>query len=799
LRFAHLTFQEFFAAIELNDSSSSTWLLDHFKKDPRRWREVCLLYCGTSSRSNAFVFALIDYDLITAANCVADSENVSVELARNIIDRLVARLRAAKEHELSNEIIAINDKRGAPIDVAVDSAHRELESLLQALSLLAADQRRFWSNLAFDSLRKFFHEAAVDFHKYAAIAALANVTSEVAARELVGALEKPETKDVAKRALAQLGVVGLPALKQVVRSTEEGDLIQVCLELCAQIPYPEVIDIIVPFLDSDIPIIRATAAWALAVLIQDPSIANSLDLLKPGELYTPSKNDNSQHAELNKWVWPFQSEDSTGMSHLMAAVVSCLSPNFVQDLATKEGANARIDIRIAIPISIQLFKAQPPGELDSRFKRTVSTLLTGDEMAWELPAHWLKDRNAVTVYETRSWSGSVPLSEVFNHDVEFLKESWKNILEKKTAEPSDSIRKMAQILNAIYLFLAILITRPSSFLSLLFLLTALTILTRFWASRLDQDPLVILLSVPAGGTGYIRDLTSRNWTSLQHLTVLFACLLFILAWTAYVGLLGGSFLGQPWSVLAAMTYVITTNTLFGSDLGKGPGQSNPWLPFLQSDVPQRVQSVYGHNKASRNPAASTILDERTIPVPFRHPPRRSRGIEIFAMAAVAVSLLTFLSLVSYRVSDLLFVAADRPSVHNWVGPIGANVSHTLFRAIGLAAFLVPLLLLGLAGWSWVRRTRIGFSLQSLMAAVGLILASASLLTFSGLNTPFQWRFPIGGIAGALVGTALTTRFPQPIAFALAFLGLLACLGWLINVTWLRIDYLLRSILRKTSR
>lgn len=799
LRFAHLTFQEFFAAIELNDRGAASNLLDHFKRDPRRWREVCLLYCGTSTRGNEFVSSLAEHDIITAANCVSDGENIRVELAETLIKRLVKRIQTIKDPEVPLEMVEVNAKRGARINDLLEEVRHEREELLQALSLLATDQRRVWSDAAFDSLRKFFHEAISDFDKSAAIAALANVTNEAAARELVGALQEPETKDVAKRALIQLGVVGLPALKQVLRSSKEQNLIQACLEICAQIPQPEVIDILCPFLDFDSPLIRATTAWALAVLIQDPAIANSLELLKPGELYSPLKNGDPTYVELSKWVWPFPSEEGSSIRNLIATVVKCLSPNVIEDFANRAGASARMDIRIAIPISIQLLKAQPFGELDASFKRTVSVLLTGDEMAWEHPP-WLRgSKHQTATALTHALLPSSP-SRIFENDAQFLQESWMNVLEKRTEEPFYPTRKVAQLMTAMYLLLGILLTQPSSFFPLLLLLTTLIALTRFWCRKLDQDPLPSLLSVPAGGVIYLRDLAGHHWTSYKQLFFLIACLSFVPAWTIYVGLLGGSFLGQPWSMLAAISFVTTANILFGSSIANRVHHSNPWVSFLRVTPPQVpaliIESGESETVYVSLSSGATLSPTVVNPVTVERAPQRSRLGEIIAIGVLASGLLMAICLISYSSTDLPSIAGGQGNVHNWVGTVGAHVSQGLFQAIGLSAFQLPLL-----SWlsAWARFTRKRFEMLRLFGGLGLVLAGSTVLALAKFNAPFQWDFPVGGTVGFFIANALTSRFPFIVAWGVSIFALVSCFGWLMNISWLRADGFLNLVLGKASK
>src|SRR5229473_1357069 len=95
---------------------------------------------------------------------------------------------------------------------------------------------------------------------------------------------------------------------------------------------------------------------------------------------------------------------------------------------------------------------------------------------------------------------------------------------------------------------------------------------------------------------------------------------------------------------------------------------------------------------------------------FREKPRiitpgNTRRNEIIAILLLAVGLLLTLCLVSaaFYPSDPSWNSAGQTVTRNWAGSIGANVAALLFQSIGIAAYLLPFLLLTAA---WRRfRTR----------------------------------------------------------------------------------------------
>ena len=90
-------------------------------------------------------------------------------------------------------------------------------------------------------------------------------------------------------------------------------------------------------------------------------------------------------------------------------------------------------------------------------------------------------------------------------------------------------------------------------------------------------------------------------------------------------------------------------------------------------------------------------------------PRASRGNEILAILFIALGLLLALCLISaaFYPNDPSWNSAGQSQTQNWAGSIGANVAATGFQFIGLAAYLLPLLLFA-AAW---RRFRTEHRLQ----------------------------------------------------------------------------------------
>ncbi len=113
-------------------------------------------------------------------------------------------------------------------------------------------------------------------------------------------------------------------------------------------------------------------------------------------------------------------------------------------------------------------------------------------------------------------------------------------------------------------------------------------------------------------------------------------------------------------------------------------------------------------------------------------PRASRGNEILAILFSRVGLLLALCLVSaaFYPNDPSWNSAGQAETHNWAGSIGANVAATAFQFIGLAAYLLPLLLFA-AAWRRFHTAATFISPWTRIAGwLMLVVAASALLSIS---------------------------------------------------------------------
>lgn len=138
-------------------------------------------------------------------------------------------------------------------------------------------------------------------------------------------------------------------------------------------------------------------------------------------------------------------------------------------------------------------------------------------------------------------------------------------------------------------------------------------------------------------------------------------------------------------------------------------------------------------------------------------PRNTRVNEIVAIALVALALLLGLCLASYNPNDPSWNAVGETAARNWVGTIGANVAAALFQGIGLAAYLLPILILA-AAWRRFRSRTINAPVSRLVGLVLLVLSSSALLSLANIRPFFDKSFNAGGLAGAIIARVLVSGF-----------------------------------------
>ena len=139
------------------------------------------------------------------------------------------------------------------------------------------------------------------------------------------------------------------------------------------------------------------------------------------------------------------------------------------------------------------------------------------------------------------------------------------------------------------------------------------------------------------------------------------------------------------------------------------------------------------------------------------PTRNRRLNEILGLSVLVAAALLLLALASYNPSDPSFdtvggVAAAHPA-SNWTGLFGAFAADALLQTVGVATFLLPILLFRL-GVLWMLSRPAGSPLAK-FAGLGLWIVFAPA-AFALLPGHLLWRnsLPLSGLSGILVADAL---------------------------------------------
>ncbi|HEX8423279.1 MAG TPA: DNA translocase FtsK 4TM domain-containing protein, partial [Pyrinomonadaceae bacterium] len=112
-----------------------------------------------------------------------------------------------------------------------------------------------------------------------------------------------------------------------------------------------------------------------------------------------------------------------------------------------------------------------------------------------------------------------------------------------------------------------------------------------------------------------------------------------------------------------------------------------------------------------------------------------------------------LCLVFFNPNDPSLNSAGQQETRNLIGPVGAYVSDVMLQTVGLASYLLPLLLL-LAAWRRFRTRRIHAPVSRIIGLVTLLLAASAILALVSLPLLFDGRVSAGGFVGTFVASNL---------------------------------------------
>ncbi|HEV2802624.1 MAG TPA: DNA translocase FtsK [Pyrinomonadaceae bacterium] len=176
--------------------------------------------------------------------------------------------------------------------------------------------------------------------------------------------------------------------------------------------------------------------------------------------------------------------------------------------------------------------------------------------------------------------------------------------------------------------------------------------------------------------------------------------------------------------------------------------------------------------------ATTQTDTRARQLPLQSipPERNSRRNEIIAIALFALGLMLTLCLVFFNPNDPSLNSAGQDETRNLVGPVGAYVSDLMLQTVGLASYLLPLLLF-LAAWRRFRTRRIHAPLSRIAGLFILLISAAGILALVRVPLLFDGSVRAGGFVGTFVASSLSSALNS--VGALVLLVALAATGLLL--------------------
>jgi len=162
--------------------------------------------------------------------------------------------------------------------------------------------------------------------------------------------------------------------------------------------------------------------------------------------------------------------------------------------------------------------------------------------------------------------------------------------------------------------------------------------------------------------------------------------------------------------------------------------------------------------------------------------------EILSVILFSVSLVMFLSLISYYAKDSsLSYYTNRPQkIHNLLGIIGSCLSDLLFQGFGFSAFLLAVAVFHLSVRLFIT---LKFSFRPLkgLSFLGFMFSTAGLLNLSlGKVTFFNFSGNAGGLLGLIVSDFLIKYLNKPGANILLILVLVLSLRLYTNLSFIRL-------------
>jgi len=223
--------------------------------------------------------------------------------------------------------------------------------------------------------------------------------------------------------------------------------------------------------------------------------------------------------------------------------------------------------------------------------------------------------------------------------------------------------------------------------------------------------------------------------------------------------------------------------------------------MAKSETPKKKSNARKPRAAAPKPKAKDASKAKAAPAPAPEASWPARlGHEMAAVLLLGLAGFFLLALGSHTPSDPqgLMAMWRAAAVHNAAGKTGALIAAYLIWGLGLAAFWLPAMFLGLAWQSHHEGLDDLGGLQA-VSGLGVILASAGLLSLGwpAVTWGGHWIYSGGGLGKLIAGLLRASLNPTGAALALilvllvsimgatrlSYVGLMALLGQGLRGTW----------------
>jgi S-DNA-T family DNA segregation ATPase FtsK/SpoIIIE len=167
---------------------------------------------------------------------------------------------------------------------------------------------------------------------------------------------------------------------------------------------------------------------------------------------------------------------------------------------------------------------------------------------------------------------------------------------------------------------------------------------------------------------------------------------------------------------------------------------------------------------------------------------RRRGTELFGLILLALAALAATMIWTYSPDDPSLFSATDAAPRNALGLIGASIADPMHRALGWAAYGIPL---ALAVWG-LRLVLHAGETRAVSRAIAIPVAMLAAAAFAATHVPFAgWSFDygLGGMLGDAAVSGLISLMPLDLSLALMITSIALALafvltaGYALGVTW----------------